>query len=154
MKSLSHVRLLATPWTVAYQAPPSMGFSRQEYWRGVPLPSLGRHGLYLVPFVSPAPAWWIRLSGSLTLIPFLSLKASLSYTEHQSLSTTYQLRFFFVLLEGEIWTFLMYFSGVEKSWTYYILLWSHFILFHWYQDVFHFYHLRTAWNQEALITSR
>ena len=39
MKSLSHVRLLATPWTVAYQAPPSMGFSRQEYWSGVPLSS-------------------------------------------------------------------------------------------------------------------
>ena len=38
-KSLSHVRLLETPWTVAYQAPPSMGFSRQEYWSGVPLPS-------------------------------------------------------------------------------------------------------------------
>ena len=41
MKSLSRVRLLAmTPWTTAYQAPPSMGFSRQEYWSGVPLPSL------------------------------------------------------------------------------------------------------------------
>ena len=39
MKSLSHVRLLATPWTAAHQAPPSMGFSRQEYWSGVPLPS-------------------------------------------------------------------------------------------------------------------
>ena len=39
VKSLSHVWLLATPWTVAYQAPPSMGFSRQEYWSGVPLPS-------------------------------------------------------------------------------------------------------------------
>ena len=38
-KSLSHVWLLATPWTVAYQAPPSMGFPRQEYWSGVPLPS-------------------------------------------------------------------------------------------------------------------
>ena len=32
MKSLSHARLLATPWTAAYQAPPSTGFSRQEYW--------------------------------------------------------------------------------------------------------------------------
>ena len=40
VKSLSHVRLLATPWTVVYQAPPYMGFSRQEYWSGVPLPSL------------------------------------------------------------------------------------------------------------------
>ena len=40
MKSLSHVRPSATPWTAAYQAPPSMGFSRQEYWSGLPLPSL------------------------------------------------------------------------------------------------------------------
>ena len=40
VKSLSHVQLLATPWTTAYQAPLSMGFSRQEYWSGVPLPSL------------------------------------------------------------------------------------------------------------------
>jgi len=49
-KALSHVRLLATPWTAAYQAPPSMGLSRQEYWRekkkkkeywkGLPLSSL------------------------------------------------------------------------------------------------------------------
>ena len=39
VKSLSRVLLLATPWTAAYQAPPSMGFSRQECWSGVPLPS-------------------------------------------------------------------------------------------------------------------
>ena len=39
VKSLSRVRLLATPWTAAYQAPPSMGFASQEYWSGVPLPS-------------------------------------------------------------------------------------------------------------------
>ena len=37
--SLSRIRLLATPWTAAYQAPPSTGFSRQEYWSGVPSPS-------------------------------------------------------------------------------------------------------------------
>ena len=41
VKSLSRVRPLATPWTAAYQAPLSMGFSRQEYWSGVPLPSPG-----------------------------------------------------------------------------------------------------------------
>ena len=40
VKLLSRDRLLATPWTVAYQAPPSMGFSRQDYWSGLPLPSL------------------------------------------------------------------------------------------------------------------
>ena len=39
MKSLSFVRLFATPWTVAYQAPPSMEFSRQEYYSGLPFPS-------------------------------------------------------------------------------------------------------------------
>ena len=39
VKSFSRAWLLATPWTAAYQAPPSMGFSRQEYWSGVPLPS-------------------------------------------------------------------------------------------------------------------
>ena len=40
MESLSRARLLSTPWAAAYQALPSMGFSRQEYWSGVPLPSL------------------------------------------------------------------------------------------------------------------
>ena len=39
VKSLSRVRLFATPWTAAYQAPPSVGFSRQEHWSGLPLPS-------------------------------------------------------------------------------------------------------------------
>ena len=42
MKSLSCVQLLATPWTAAYQVPLSMGFSSQEYWSGVPLPSPSR----------------------------------------------------------------------------------------------------------------
>ena len=41
VKSLSRVRLFVTPWTIAYQAPPSMGFSRQEYWSGLPFPSPG-----------------------------------------------------------------------------------------------------------------
>ena len=43
VKSFSHVRLLVTPWPAAYQAPLSMGFSRQEYWSGVPLPSPDTH---------------------------------------------------------------------------------------------------------------
>ena len=41
VKSLNHVRLFVTPWTVAYQAPPSTGFSRQEYCSGLPFPSPG-----------------------------------------------------------------------------------------------------------------
>ena len=39
VKLLSHIQLFSTPWTAAYQAPPSMGFSRQEYWSGSPVPS-------------------------------------------------------------------------------------------------------------------
>ena len=52
VKLLSCVQLFATPWTAAYQAPPPMGFSRQEYWSGVPLPSpictIVQHNLWLV----------------------------------------------------------------------------------------------------------
>ena len=59
VKSLSRVRLFATPWTAAYQALQSMGFSRQEYWSGVPLPSLvvsdslRPHGLQPIRLICP-----------------------------------------------------------------------------------------------------
>ena len=52
VKLLSHVRLFATPWTVAYQAPQSTEFSRQEYWSGLPFPSPGdlpNRSIYLCP---------------------------------------------------------------------------------------------------------
>ena len=63
VKSLSRVQLFATLWTVAHQAPPSMGFSRQEYWSGLPFPSPGDLMLsekkkpaykavyYMIPFI-------------------------------------------------------------------------------------------------------
>ena len=57
VKSLSHVRLFATPWTVAYQASLSMGFSRQECWSGLPFPSPGDlpdPGIESVSLTSPA----------------------------------------------------------------------------------------------------
>ena len=55
VKSLSHVRLFATPWTVAYQAPQSMEFFRQEYWSGLPFPSPGD---LPDPGIKPgSPAW-------------------------------------------------------------------------------------------------
>ena len=53
VKSLSRVRLLAIPWTTAHQAPPSMGFSRQEQWSGVPLPS--PHLVPGLPFIDYLP---------------------------------------------------------------------------------------------------
>ena len=55
VKSLSRVRLFTTPWTAAYQAPPSMGFSRQEYWSGVPSPS---------PFQVLLKAFQVLISGA------------------------------------------------------------------------------------------
>ena len=58
-KSLNHVRLFASPWTVARQASLSMGFPRQEYWSGLPCPSLGDvpdPGIKTVPLSSPALA--------------------------------------------------------------------------------------------------
>ena len=58
--SLSCVRLLVTPWTAAHQAPPSMGFSRQEYWSGVSLPSP-------VPLAKALVSSFVSLSLSLSL---------------------------------------------------------------------------------------
>ena len=55
VKSLSRVRLFASPWTVAYQAPPSMGFSRQECWSGLPFPSPG--DLPDPGIIPRSPAW-------------------------------------------------------------------------------------------------
>ena len=60
-KLLSHVWLLATPWTAAYQALLSMGFSRQEYWSGVPLPSLSIHHTSLrIPHFGPTSSLLIE----------------------------------------------------------------------------------------------
>ena len=61
MKWLSHVLLFATPWTVAYQPPLSMGFFRQEYWSGLPFPSSGD-----LPDPGIEPESWIE-PGSPTL---------------------------------------------------------------------------------------
>ena len=55
VKSLSRVELLATPWTAAHQAPPSMGFSRQECWSGVPLPFLKTKSKVAILSRNPTP---------------------------------------------------------------------------------------------------
>ena len=55
VKLLSRVWPFATPWTVAHQAPPSMGFSRQEYWRGLPFPSPGSPALQADALTSEPP---------------------------------------------------------------------------------------------------
>ena len=64
VKSLSRVRLLAAPWTAAHQAPPSMGFSRQECWSGVPLQSLLMRKFYII---TGAKALRFHIKTNLTL---------------------------------------------------------------------------------------
>ena len=69
VKSLSRVWLLATPWTAAYQAPPCMGFSRQEYWSGVPLPSPTTSDvLNSSVFVSPVLSISIKSPGLILML--------------------------------------------------------------------------------------
>ena len=77
LSRFSHVRLCATPWTAAYQASPSMGFSRQAYWSGVPLPSLYSLSLLQVLVLS-----WIILTSS----HIIQLHNSIIIFEHLSFS--------------------------------------------------------------------
>ena len=60
VKSLSRVWLLASPWPAAYQAPPSMGFSRQEYWSGLPLPS-PCESITILKFRESPVVQWLRI---------------------------------------------------------------------------------------------
>ena len=62
MKSLSHVQLFSTAWTAAYQAPPSMGFSRQEYWSGVALPSPSEWVRENIKKENKSPSFYPRFS--------------------------------------------------------------------------------------------
>ena len=71
VKSLSRVRLFATPWTAAHQAPPSMGFSRQEYWSGVPLPSPKRSLVFPILLFSSISLHWSLRKAFLSLLAIL-----------------------------------------------------------------------------------
>ena len=62
VKLFSRVRLFATPWTAAHQAPPSMGFSRQEYWSGVPSPSPSHVPGYLLHCSHQVSIWFIDIT--------------------------------------------------------------------------------------------
>ena len=76
VKSLSRVPLFATPWTAAYQAPPSMGFSRQEYWSGVPLPS--PFLMYILSqIIIEQEAFWSHTRCQIYIVlPFTSLEVT------------------------------------------------------------------------------
>ena len=102
VKSLSHVRLLATPWIAAYQSPPSMGFSRQEYWSGVPLPSFPS-SLSCLKLLAITDIFAISI-----VLPF----SRMSYGwNHRVCSLSY----WFLLLSNRHLSFLHIFSWFDKS---------------------------------------
>ena len=77
VKSLTCVRLFATPWTVTYQAPPSMGFSRQEYWSGLPFPPPGDFPDPGIETGSPALQANVLISEPLGYLKLSALKMTL-----------------------------------------------------------------------------
>ena len=91
----SHVRVLATPWTAAHQAPPSMGFSRQEYWSGVPWPSPSFLGQCSQLELTPSPRSSQRFK--LTAVPVIKVYSfwtwgwpdGLSYVHHWHRTVAY-----------------------------------------------------------------
>ena len=86
LSRFSRVRLFATPWTAAYQGPPSMGFSRQEYWSGLPLPT----PVYVVTHhsVTEIQLFFISL-GSLLVKFSLSLKLIIQcFIAHKALTSS------------------------------------------------------------------
>ena len=89
VKLLSRVRLFVTPWTAAYQASPSMGFSRQEYWSRVPLPSPSAEYLWEFPLLSMEEDMATHSSILAWRIPWAEEPGSLySPWDHKELDTT------------------------------------------------------------------
>ena len=83
MKSLSHVRLLATPWTAASQAPPSIGFSRQEYWSGLPRQTEDLLIFHFFKIISLGASWVVLVIGTLnshcSRLAFYSLRTKIPH---------------------------------------------------------------------------
>ena len=99
VKSLSCVQLLVTPWIAAYQAPPSMGFSRQEYWSGVPTPSLKPQlRSYLTLDINPLSDIWFanKFSHSIGCL-FILFVVSVFFLTSEETVTKIQKFFFFWL---------------------------------------------------------
>ena len=110
VKSLSRVRLLVTPWTAAYQAPLAMGFSRQEYWSGVPLPSSLSHSIVFLYFfaliaeegflISPCYSLELCIQMGISLLFFFCF-TSLLFTPICKASSDNHFAFFAFLFLGD-----------------------------------------------------
>ena len=117
-KSLSRVRLLATSWTTAYQAPPSMGFSRQEYFSGVPLPS----PFMLIPYhtVFVTISFWYNWNQEPWCLQFCPFFSRLHWVFRVFYVSIQLLEFFFCftlkntigILIGITWTLCLDFNNI------------------------------------------
>ena len=90
VKSVSHVRLFATPWAVAHQDPQFMGFSRQEYWSGVPFPSPGDLPNPVIEPGSPA----LQADALLSELPWKPMKA----IDHQNYISGYSIIIIIIII--------------------------------------------------------
>ena len=139
VKSLSRVRLFTTPWTVDYQAPPSMGFSRQEYWSGVPLPS-------------PVESWrWPYIQQSLQEDCLFQTPHTISISISIFYYTSYNFIFYFPDLiwkeEGLwfVWKGEMEFFWSCKSGEVFGF-WFHKNAFSWSMGISHFLQINFIWK--------
>ena len=102
VKSLSHVRPSATPWTAAHQAPPSMGFSRREYWSGLPLPS---------PLVVLSRSNWSDCFSSLKYLQCPGVFAYVSWSwESSSVYSTVKNNLMSFIYENNYFSFLFIYN--------------------------------------------
>ena len=116
VKSLSCVQLLATSWTAAYQATPSMGFSRQEYWSRVPLPS--------PPCQQARPMKWDPPYS----LPLQECYAAFPLREHELVYNTNNLRFHAPLVSNQLLQWVLYKFALFPS-SSFALFFSSWILF-------------------------
>ena len=132
MKSLSCVRLFVTPWTAAHQAPPSMGFSRQEYWSGVPLPSPTSYLFYVTAHMSipilqfipaPLPTTVFNSLFSISVSLFQMCKFSVSVCVCIVGVFSFSFFFFFTANKNTTGKILK-----KKSYAHYSLRYKHFCL--------------------------
>ena len=118
VKSLSRVQLLATPWTAAYQAPPSMGFFRQEYGSGLPMPSLSVCIIY--------PLFWF-LASSVRCWNYSSLTSFL-YVSNQDVNLWISMIDYFERLARKPLSLKIYLPVVEDLWYFLFPIWHILIL--------------------------
>ena len=108
VKSLSRVQLFATPWTVAHHVSPSMGFSRQEYWSGLPFPSPDGQYKNQIDYVLCSQRWRSSIESA------KAKPGAVCGSDHEHLTTKFRLKFKRVGKTTR-WPFRLKFKGVGKA---------------------------------------